>query len=253
MKKIFTFALVALAATVALSSCKKDNSGQGGDDPTAKVTARIVKMDGYSFSYNKDGKVSAVTESWDGGSETHEFTYEGNKLTIKKEGVAVFNITLNDKGLATTVDKVGEAVYTYSYDANNFCVSCKKDGVDQCQQAIDDYCVQYWTRINTKEDAATRPWRHKDHTYLTKDNTCGIHSEWAEDFGMKRWFYETGLLGRASAKYMKTAQWDDAEKIAEYTYEFDANGYITKETKMYGKPGALEFDDEHTFEWQAIN
>ncbi len=102
------------------------------------------------------------------------------------------------------------------------------DGEDACRQNVTNECVDYWTR---KGDGDT--WRHKEHTYTTTENVGAVHTEWAEDCGIKRWFYESGL--------------------AEYTYEFDSvTGAISKETKNYGEPCALEFDCEFKFTWEAI-
>lgn len=252
MKKVFSILMVALLATLSLSSCKKDNSGQGGDDPTAKKIARITKLGDYKFSYNANGTVSSVVEDWGDGSYALNFVYNGTSININDSEGTVYKVTLNDKGLASKVEIVGDATFTYTYDANGFCIDCKKDGKDQCQQSIDDLCVMYWTRAAKNDDGTVDHWRHKDHTYLSKDNLGDLHPEWAEDFGQKRWFYETGLLGRGSSKLMSTAQWDDAEKIAKYEYVYDANGLVTKETKNYGMPGALEFDTEYVIEWELL-
>ena len=67
------------------------------------------------------------------------------------------------------------------------------DGEDACRQNVTNECVDYWTR---KGDGDT--WRHKEHTYTTTENVGAVHTEWAEDCGIKRWFYESGLVGRAS-------------------------------------------------------
>ncbi|MCQ2183977.1 MAG: DUF4595 domain-containing protein [Bacteroidales bacterium] len=252
MKKIFSIAMVALAA-IAFTSCNKNNNGDNGGEETVKKIARIVKLGDYSFTYNANGTVKSVTENWDGGSETHDFVYEGSNLTIKVGDVTKYTVELNDKGYATKVNKISDAaVYTYTYDAAGFCVSCKLNGVDACQQSIDDNCVEYWTRAKKNDQGEFDHWRHKDHTYLSKDNLGDLHPEWAEDFGQKRWFYETGLLGRGSAKLMSTAQWDDSEKWAKYAYEFDSNGLPTKETKNYGEKGKEEFDTEYTITWELI-
>lgn len=249
--------MVALAATLTLASCKKDNGGQGGDDPTVKKIARVTRVGDYHFTYNQDGTVKDVTEIWGDqptDRETHTFYYNGKNITIKVGDVAKYEVTVNDKGLATTVKNCAkDETYTYTFDKDNFCIDAKCNGVDVCQQAVNDLCVDYWTRASKKEDGSLDHWRHKDHTYLSKDNLGDIHPEWAEDFGQKRWFYETGLLGRGSAKLMSTAQWDDAEKLAKYEYEYDSKGLVTKETKYYGLEGKMDLDTETVFEWQMLN
>lgn len=257
MKKYLLFAAAALAA-FSFTACQEKNGPENGkEDESFKKIARITKMGDYVFSYNDNGTVASVVETWgDGPDDCYalNFVYNGTSLKINDSEATVYEVTLNDKGLATAVKNCADNVtYTYEYDNAGFCVKCKKDGADQCQQSINDNCVDYWTRMKKKDDGTFDHWRHKEHSYNTaQPNLGGVHTEWAEDFGQKRWFYETGLLGRASEYVCATAQWDDAEKLAKYEYEYDANGLITKETKYYGKDGAMDFDDEKTFEWELL-
>ena len=98
-------------------------------------------------------------------------------------------------------------------------------------------------------------WRKKKHTYYTTVNNAGIHGEWDEDVKAKRWFYETGLLGRASAHVMRTAWWygivsDDkttvkpeyAAQLAYYPLDVDANNCVVTETKLYDTKEKYEAD-----------
>ena len=110
------------------------------------------------------------------------------------------------------------------------------------------------------------------HTYYSNVNAAGIHGEWDEDVKVKRWFYETGLVGRASAQIMRTAWWygvvnDDktevkqeyAAKLAYYPLNVDANNCVIVETKLYDtkekyetNPDSMGADDKTAFECEKI-
>lgn len=261
MKKIFTIAMIAFAA-IAFTGCQKQGNGNNGDDQKFKPTARMLTMtavygedtETWAYSYNKDGKVAEIKADWCGEVYSdYKFNYSGNKCEVKDGDKKVFDIELNDKGLATKVTAYDKetTVYELAYTPDGFLASAKVNGKEATKQEINgEECVEYWTRWN----GDTNAWRQKQHTYdLKKENVGAVHTEWAEDAGLKRWFYESGLVGRASRFVCATAQWADRTARAEYQYEFDATGAIKTETKNYGEPGALEFDCKFTFTWQAIN
>lgn len=254
MKKFLVFALVAMVAIVA---CEKDPNGKD-DEKAFKQTARMKTLvavygddnESWAYTYDAQGRVSTVAAAWNGDVYSNfTFTYEGNKCTVKDGDNAAYDIDLNAEGLAVKIkdyDKNKTIELTYS---DGFIASAKVNGADATQQSVTNECVDYWTRLN----GDTGEWRHKEHTYTTTENVGAVHTEWAEDAGLKRWLYESGIVGRASRFCCATAQWADRTALAEYTYEFDpTTGAITKETKNYGEPGALEFDCEFTFTWEAI-
>ncbi len=252
---------------VALVSCNKEKKG-GEDDNAFKQTARMKSLSStdsygtevFNYTYDAQGRVSKVVGVWNGEVYgTYNFKYEGNKCEViyhvdAKDGnpasdTPAYDIDLNADGLAIKIkdydkDKTVELTY-----ADGFIASAKVNGKDATQQSVTNECVDYWTRLG--DDGVT--WRRKEHTYTTTENVGAVHTEWAEDAGLKRWLYESGIVGRASRYCCATAQWADRTKLAEYAYEYDAaTGAITKETKSYGEPGALEFDCEFIFTWEAI-
>lgn len=254
MKKFLVFALVAMVAIVA---CEKDPNGKD-DEKAFKQTARMktlvaVYSDGeesWEYTYDAQGRVSQVVAAWAGEPySTFTFTYSGNTCNVKDGDKNAYDIDLNADGLATKIKDYDQNKTIDLTYADGFIASAKVDGADACQQSVTNECVDYWTRLNSE----TGEWRHKEHTYTTTENVGAVHTEWAEDCGIKRWLYESGIVGRASRFCCATAQWADRTALAEYTYEFDsATGAISKETKNYGEPGALEFDCEFKFTWEAI-
>ena len=273
MKKFLVFALVAL---VALVSCNKEN--KGGDDEKVfkhneeekafKQTARMKTLsttdvygtEDWTYTYDAQGRVSKVVARWEGDVyATYNFNYSANKCEVIKHvdengdtpasDTPFYDIDLNTDGLATKIKDYNENKTVELTYADGFIASAKIDGKDATQQSVTNECVDYWTRFNKD----TGEWRHKEHTYTNRENVGAVHTEWAEDAGLKRWLYESGIVGRASRYCCATAQWADKTALAEYAYEYDSvTDAITKETKSNGEPGALEFDCEFIFTWEAI-
>lgn len=263
MKKLFFFAAAAAMALVACNN--KDNPG--GDTPEQKgikLEYRITKLDGKTFTYNADGKVATYGDE----TEVRTFAYNGNKLTIKdkwrnssnedwSDDIIEYEMTLNEYGFATEV-KHEDDVITIKYDMQGFFVEAKKNGEKITEQTIEDNNVLAWGRYDSDHDF----WRQKKATYFEKTNVGQVQTHWAEDLGMKRWMHEARLFGNTSVNVMESCRWwnygdEPAAKTAVYEYTYDANGCITKETKYYGVWNesdltGMEFDDEHTFEWEKI-
>lgn len=255
------YAIAAAAAVTLLSvSCEKDNNQKGNNDDNGKVerTHRIKTMgdtwsEPYTFSYNADGKVSSIVSS----SDNRVFEYSGNKLTIKNGDAIEYTMTLNADGYATKVENA-EHTWDITYDAAGYMIEGRKDGEKCTSQKIEDGLILYWTRYDRDNDF----WRMKDATYLSKDNVCGIQTHYAEDLGFKRWAWEARLFGNSSTKLLESCIWHNfndvmAEKTAVYTYEYDAEGLVTKEVKYYGvwnetDTTGMDVDTETSFTWEKI-
>lgn len=284
MKKIF-FVLMAAAAVLTVS-CKKDgkgdnNGGNDGQNALAKPEYRIKTMvnnweDTWTFSYDAQGRVNDVTR---GEASKHWiFNYKSaTALEINREegNKLLYEITLNDKGYASVIkDYSGSATktYAYEYDANGFMTKCTVDGAEKTMQTIVDGNVEHWDRVGLTLENGTILWREKRHEYYSNPNKGGIHTEWAEDAQMDRWFWETGLLGRPSVSVCKTAWWwgvkdeenmvikdEFAPKLAYYPLELDANGCVAKETKCYdtaekfdSDPSSMDAEGYFTFTYEKI-
>lgn len=254
---------MALAA-LTLASCEKNGQNDKKKDEVVllKPTYRIKTMqtgggDVFNYSYNADGTVASVRASYDGADyANYVFTYSGANLTVKDEmdsDKISFTAVLNANKLATQMTynlSSSPKELTFKYDKDGFMVATFEAGQVVTVQKIVDGNVDYWTRVaiaaNVDEDVDAAGWRKKFHTYHSEDNIAGIHVEWAEDAQVKRWIYETGLLGRASVQVCRTAHWwgvkDDAQgivkdewaaKLAYYPLNLDTQGWIKNEVKLY--------------------
>ena len=295
MKKFF-YVLMA-AATLAAVSCEKEGNkdGENGDgagnevEQLAQPTHRIKSMtssggDVYTYSYNANGTVASVEASYEGEAYANfTFTYAGNKLTVvntldenKLAFEAILDANFHAVEMEYYYDKSNPVELECEYDANGFLVSCKVNGTLKTIQSIVDGNVEFWSRVGkygeTSEDPDASGWRKKMHTYHAEENIAGIHTEWNEDTEVKRWVYESGILGRASVNVCKTAWWwgvnDDASqtvlgeyaaKIAYYPLNLGTDGCIAEELKLYDKsevyeatPDSMSEDGKYTFVCEPI-
>ena len=292
--------MAALAMTVV--SCDKNKIDDEEDEakiptPTYRVKNMMKSWEGddmksgdmYSYTWNADGTIAKVDLAW--AKEVYSsmvFTWSGNTVTVvdaKKDNQPICTITVNDKKLATKITQAAKTEVATSdwktlelaYDANGFLTLAKVDGKVSTVQSIDeDGNIEWWGRVGIESQVSEQPtaagWRKKMHTYYSNVNAAGIHGEWDEDVKVKRWFYETGLVGRASAQIMRTAWWygvvnDDktevkqeyAAKLAYYPLNVDANNCVIVETKLYDtkekyetNPDSMGADDKTAFECEKI-
>jgi len=256
MKKFFVIAAMA-AMAMSFASCEKDPDKKGGDDEgTFKREWRITKLDGYTYSYDAQGRVASIVSEGD----NRVFSYEGSNFTIKNGDAVEYSGTLNAAGFVVTMQN-GDASdkWENTYDANGYLTSSKRNGTETTRQAVEDGNILWWGRW----DADNNFWRRKEATYYEKVNLGCVQTHWAEDVkGSKRWMWEARMFGNTSVNVLESCVWvnfgdEKAAKTAAYVYEYDANGLITKETKYYGvwnetDTTGMDFDDEHTFEWEKI-
>ena len=283
MKKIMLLMMAALAITMV--SCKKTGPEGGEDDtkiqtPTYRVKALMKSWEGddkqsgdmYTYTWNADGTIASVDMAW--AKEvysTMKFNWNGSTVTVvdaKKDNQPVCTITVDDKKHAVKITQASKTevassdwkTLELSYDANGFLTKVKADGVVTTVQSIDDDGnIEWWGRVGIADqvtESTTAPgWRKKMHTYYSNENAAGVHGEWDEDAQLKRWFYETNLVGRASAHVMRTAWWygvvdkdnnvvkqEYAAKLAYYPLDVDANNCVVVETKLYDTKEKYESD-----------
>ncbi len=291
--------MAALAMTVV--SCDKNKIDDEEDEakiptPTYRVKNMMKSWEGddmksgdmYSYTWNADNTIAKVDMAW--AKEVYStmtFTYNGNTVAVtdaKNDNKPICTITLNDKKLATKIEQAADTevgkgwkVLELAYDANGFLTLAKADGKVSTVQSIDeDGNIEWWGRVGIEDQVSEQPtaagWRKKMHTYYSNVNAAGIHGEWDEDVKVKRWFYETGLVGRASAQIMRTAWWygvvdkdnnvvkqEYAAKLAYYPLNVDANNCVIVETKLYdtkekyeSDPESMGADDKTAFECEKI-
>ncbi len=257
MKKVILM-FAALAAMVSFTNCTKDGEEDGKDEK--KEVVRLAKFtfpwapelewsEGvYCYSYNTDGKVAKVTVKNPAGEtkEDYTLTYSGTTVTITNlAGATAFTITLGENGYAAKMaDEWDEN--TYSYDAAGHMIQVKRGEHVTSDLKIENGNIMTWTGA---DEVPATSFRTKAQTYSAEILNLGqIHSNFAEKKTMlSAWLMHTGLFGKACDYVCLTSQWTDSETGAVYEYEYDANGYVTVENKIYG--GTPEISK---FEWEVV-
>ena len=239
MKKLFFFGAIALAAAVAFS-CKPD-------DKTEEVKVyRITSFsawdednswkDTWTYKYDEQGRVADIdrNELDDEGNKNEAkhwvLTYEGQtvKFVRQSDKVAEFELTLGANGFCEKMLINGKSTPRfYTYDATGRITEIKEGEDVASKITLQDNCIKVWT--NEWED----PVRKKNHVYTSTKNLGDIHNIYSEVADPARWMYETGLFGHGTAYLAESNQWEDREIGSTLTYDLDANGYVTKETKVY--------------------
>ena len=260
MKKFYVIAAMAALAVVSISCNKNSTKPDGPEDPGTVTRTHRIKTFGdnwaenpYTFTYDAQGRVASIVS----GEDNRVFTYDGSKLTIKNGDAVEYTMTLNSDGFATKVENA-EHTWDITYDAKGYMIKGVKDGVQCTSQKIEDGNILYWTRYDSNNDF----WRMKDATYLSKENKGCVQTHYAEDLGFSRWAWEARLFGNTSVNVMESCRWkhygdEYAPKTAVYTYEYDSNGLITRETKYYGvwnetDTTGMEQDTTTQFTWEEI-
>lgn len=246
MKKIFYLMLTAVAA-VALFACKPDN---GGNNEPAKKTYRLVKyVDAYAgtfdYKYDKDGLLSSIDRVEVSDGETYNSTYtfelETSTKTLKilENGEVKWTAKLNENGLITEWN----GYKTLTYDGRKL-VKVEEDGAVISEATWENGNITKWTR----KDGET--FKEKLHTYGTDVNKGNIRNIFVEDCGVPRWLAEAGFIGDGTAYLCTGNGWGDAS-LSRYEYEGDANGLVTKETKIGGS-GEDEYKEEGIYTWEEV-
>lgn len=249
-KALLMFAIVALAASMALTSCKKPA-------PEPVYYPRMTTysedwgngMDQWVYTYNTDGYVTKVVRNWvEAGNaildKEWDFAWSYPKLTIT--GTDNYDITFGANGLVSTMTEKGDGwqeTYSYSYDVNGYLVSVSRNNDLRSEIVIENGNIKSWTRFN-KDDQV---WQTKNHTYSHVVNFAGIHNIYSEQAGASRWLMETGYFGMPTMNLCSGNQWAHSDKASTMAYEFDTNNCVTKVVKTYDG-----YDEISLYTWEMV-
>lgn len=243
MKKFITFAAIAFAA-LAMVSCEKKDGDEGS---TAAVEKRIKTFslvgdgwaDVYQYTYDDSGKLIKVYRE---ESKQWSFAYNGSEVTIKNaEGNTAYTLTLNAEGYCEKmVDEWGDE-RTYAYNSKGQITEIKKNGTVVSTLTIEDGCIVTWTREKDGE------LQTKIHTYMSTKNLGSIHNIRSEATDPGQWLYEAGFFGKGTTYLCSSSQWQHSDAKATYTYEYDEDGYVTKELKDYP-----DYPETFEYSWEVV-
>ena len=225
-------------------SIKFTTLGKPQEAAKFRITSFADDWDTWFYEYNADGKVSRVYRTADGtagGALDREWVLAYNGNTVSITGKNEYTLTLNAQGyVATMVD--GSKTYDYLYDSEGYMIQAYKDGAVVANATIENGNITKWSKWRDGAEV----W--KLHTYDSNKNVGEAHCIYIESVGPSRWFVETGLFGKANTNLHTSNQWDYSSDGSTFSYEFDANGCVTKEIK-HGSWG----DENYFYTYTAAN
>lgn len=192
-----------------------------------------------TFGYDASGRVSSMTTQGEGNhfvfpeNVTLYYEVSGNKLNLYGESADVPKILfyvcdLNDMGYITreedlTPTEANEGVFTYEYDANGQTIHASYND--------DSYGSFVWENGNV---VSCEGIIRESYTYTNVVNKANINfnSLMRQTYLEDIWgFALCGYIGKKDVNLMETYG-----STTKYTYEFDADGYVTIiHEKYHGK------------------
>ena len=151
-------------------------------------------------------------------------------------------IVIGSNGYASTFSDEWDT-YNFTYDEDGYLIKVVRDGEVKSNIVIEDGCIKSWSKFSEGVELI------KNHTYSTTENVAGIYNIYTEAAGFSRWLAELGFFGKPT-KYLCTGnQWDYSESGSEISYEYDENGFVTKEVKNFPLDNWTE---NYSYTWNVI-
>jgi hypothetical protein len=241
-KSIYLFLVVAMAAAVTFSSCKKDDEAE---DPIVVVaspikTLGVVYTDGvdlYEFTYDATTKkITKIDNYWNAELDktiTYDYSVAG-KLTITS-GDSPTEYELNAAGYISKEVWSSDEWAAYEYNSDGYLVKIIEhwDGADhlKMEAVITNGNIMKHT---TYDDDGVTVKKIKEFTYTSGDNVNDIHQANMIDSNTKP---IGNLFGKPSKKLVDFLKyWDPRANPIEVrqttiTYEFDAKNRPSKITR----------------------
>jgi hypothetical protein len=254
MKKV----IIALIAIVAMASCKKENvTTVETPTPVPTVTKNLLKNvwvinngtpETSIYTYNAQGKITELKE--DTRTTTFNFVSATSLLTteLKNADNSVANTkecTLNDKGYLTKMvikNPAGAVTLTYEYTYNTDGYMTNQKGTYANGSTLEFvYLITNGNMVSSK---------------LYYDNILSNNTEYIYDntkinktqFGIGGYWNVPNLFGKSEKNIITESKTFNSSGTLTWhtqsTYEFDVDGYPTKQTVNYlltGKQGVNTF------------
>lgn len=254
MKKFFSLLLLA---ALFMCSCTVSEPELPGGDPS-KVRLVAVKSMGItliSVKYDKQGRISKINAgnemvfdlSYDGISSTPskivttEYdTYDVNDKEVRqKVGETVWsNIHVNSDGYMTDCSVVETEYFfdvVYDYETGKDALVARGEETDRYNGTLTYHNGHLVKSLDSDGDCKTYNWDGDlllsmvdndgpsiSYAYSDAEN---IHLQWDPNNEIIGPIAITGLFGKAPAKFTKSAEFSDGERI-QYSYALLDNGLI---------------------------
>lgn len=225
-------------------SCDKDRTGSGSS--ANKLVKEISYSDGYddyrvSFEYDNENRLSKVVKSDGSGIHTMTYTYEEDTITEVSgdDDGEQLKYHINNEGFLTkievktdsynTLDRTGIYYYLYEYE-NGLLKACKTENLFSIVK------VEYeWENGDIIMEKNLSVNYNRKYEYTNFENNLN-NKAFAFDHSGNEYLDFIGseyldFIGISSRHLPKTNTFEysfDTYIITDYSYEFDADGCVTK-------------------------
>ena len=194
-------------------------------DPT---NGKVVSVEGVNrswyLSYSDDNHIIIADYIRDGNNEGQ------------------YRFTLGENGFVATFIDYRGIVFDCKYDNDGHLIQVIKGGNTISNRIWKDgNLIKYSFFLDGVE-------RFKTQTFLHDDNLGGIFIDSHDKTDIHFWMFEVGLFGLPSKKLIEKGIWESSSKIAEYSYNFDDDGFVIKATKYYDNN-----QETYGYTWDVID
>jgi hypothetical protein len=229
--RILIYPLMVMGVFLTLtSSCKKSDDSNNPTPTLSKKVQTIQYSNGNTetFEYNSDGKLSKDTETGPvtNNDYTDTYTYSGNIITetstsLNAGTTHTLAITLNSQGYISNITEVyanQNYVETFEYDNSGYLTK-----ETETPEGNDIYTYTYtYTNGNRISETVAKNSSNVQTVYyeyyLDKENALSAEKLVGECYS-----------GKSDKNLIKRITYSSSE-IESYTYEYDQDNYVTKQT-----------------------
>ena len=252
MKKILSLTLLGIILNLSLTSCKKDTP----DEPVPPTT-QGKKLIGYmdsdgnaisSVTYDERGRISFIagtaiddeTKQRVTTNITYRYTNDSIKVSVNGDAgnlMASLKYKLDEKhriikAIITEFDEDDPEVYAFFYDKHNQLVRISSD--DESSQTI-TWREGNISSVATREDGSTSIEKYTYTDYSAKHFiSLGAIFGTPEMLGVESCLFMQGYYGTYPKNLIKGQFGGNGYSELTFTYELDADGYVTKASDSKG-------------------
>ena len=233
MKKILLIYASAMMALCAVS-CDKDRTGSSANKLVKEISYSVGYDDyrvSFEFEYDNENRLSKVVESYGDETYTMTYNYDGNIITEATDyNEEPSKYYLNSEGFLTkieiktssldTPDRTGTYYYLYEYE-NGLLKSCQTENFSTGHG--EEYEWENGDMIMSKDLYV--PNNYDKYEYTNFENNLNTNL-----FTLGYMGYYFDFKGTSSQHLPKTCTTEHPSytSITDYSYEFDADGCVTK-------------------------
>lgn len=262
-----TLLLVFSALTIIFVSCENDDPEPEYPSGKKRITKIFVKdcnivsesekvnRDYYvHLEYDHQNRLIKYTEEHPGSTDVITISYSSNEVTLNMDGRDLGKYTLNDKGYAVKFERDYTKPCTYEYDDNDYLIKSSNGEKTNTYEYSNGNLVS-WTDGNTSGTLVPSSIEDKMNGATYYHFLRLVIHGYAEVTPA----YIAGLFGKTppylpqSGEHVYTLGEKRTTRQLAITYEFDKDGYVTRQIENYvSGGGSASTIGDMTMEYEEI-